>query len=123
MAFVESELANPHSSIAGIGTTGGGAFLGVIPDYTTLEGNQGCGLSGVVPGSPAKACGLLADDLIIHWDDRPVANVRGLTERLHASRPGDEVELEVLRRGKRMTLMVTLGQRGGRKDGESNGKN
>lgn len=112
MAFIQSELANPHGSMMGAGVTGGGAFLGVVPDYATLDGDQGCGLSGVVPDSPAKAGGLQADDVIVRWNDHSVANVRGLTEMLHASQPGDDVELGVDRGGKQITLTVTLGRRG-----------
>ena len=110
MTFIQSEPSNPHGSAMGMG---GGAFLGIVPDYATIDGDQGCGLSGVVPHSPAKEAGLWADDVIVLWNYQSVTNVRGLTEMLHASQPGDEVKLGIVRDGKKIELSVTLGRRGG----------
>jgi hypothetical protein len=90
---------------------GSGAFLGVVPDYASMDGDQGCALSGVVPGSPAKTAGLRANDVILRWNDKPVANVRGLSARLNESQPGDEIVIQVQRGGKLMQITVTLSQR------------
>jgi len=103
----------PGSSLfaAGQAHGGGGAFLGVVPDYASMDGDQGCALAGVVPGSPAKAAGLRADDVIVRWNDKPVANVRSLSARLGESQPGDEIVVQVQREGKLTQVTVTLGQR------------
>ncbi len=89
----------------------GGAFLGIMPDYASMDGDAGCELSGVVPGSPAKAAGLAADDVIVAWNGDRVRSVRGLSAKLRDSKPGDDVVLSVCRGGKLIELRVTLGQR------------
>ena len=89
----------------------GGAFLGIVPDYASMDGDQGCALSGVVPGSPAKEAGLRANDIIVRWNDKPVANVRSLSARLGESQPGEEVVIQIQRDGKLVQVSVILGQR------------
>ena len=77
---------------------GGGAYLGVMPDYVSLDGQDGCALASVIPGSPAQKAGLLTDDVIVTWDGQPVRGVHGLSRMLRDSRPGQQVTLKVFRR-------------------------
>lgn len=88
-----------------------GAFLGIVPDYTSINGDQGCVLSGVVPASPANQAGLRADDVIVRWNDTPVTNVRSLSARLGESRPGEKIVIQIRRDDQLMPISVTLGQR------------
>lgn len=107
--FVPSSAMTMHATAGGHGA--GGAYLGVVPDYASLDGDGGCVLSGVAPGGPAHAAGLRGGDVIIRWDQKPVGNVRGLTRRLRDSRSGDEVVVTVRRDGEVIEIHVTLGQR------------
>lgn len=88
-----------------------GAYLGVMPDYATLEGETGAGLAAVTPRSPADAAGLQPGDRITAWNDQPVRNVRDLTARLAAASPGDAVTLTIDRAGQARRITATLGRR------------
>lgn len=92
-------------------TAFGGAFLGVMPDYATLDGDRGCGITGVTPGSPAEKAGLKADDLIIAWNQKKIGNVYNLTQALAKAKPDEKVTLTVKRDGNEVKIPVTLGRR------------
>ncbi len=106
MAFVAPPGGASHGAVHG-----SGAYLGVMPDYSSLDGDEGCMLAGTVPNGPAKAAGLQSGDTILTWNGKPVRNVRGLMTRLGEDKPGDEVVLQVRRDGKLIKLTVTLGRR------------
>jgi hypothetical protein len=112
IAFVpDATPLDPH----GVGMAGAGgpatAYLGVVPDYATLYGNDGCAISGVSPGSPAQAAGLQAGDVILKWNQTEVGNVYGLSAALRVSSPGDRVTLTVRRGDQTLELKTTLGRR------------
>jgi serine protease Do len=72
--------------------------------------NVGAFVSGVTPDSPAGKAGLEAGDIILRFDGKEVSSVRGLP-RLVAQTPiGRTVAIEVLRRGERKALEVTIGR-------------
>ncbi|MEX2214717.1 MAG: M28 family peptidase [Phycisphaeraceae bacterium] len=93
------------------GPRGSGAFLGIVPNYASIDAEDGCAIDGTSDGSPAAAAGLKADDVITAWDKTPVKNLRDLTAVLGASKPGQEIKLKIKRDGKEMELKVTLGTR------------
>jgi hypothetical protein len=71
-----------------------GAFLGVGgPD---LEGT--CLIQTVHPGSPADKAGLQQNDIIVRFGGAEVISFGKLTELIAPHQPGDEVEIEVVRR-------------------------
>jgi hypothetical protein len=100
-----------HEAVAAVQT--GGAFLGVVPDYASLEGDDGCRITGVLPDSPADRAGLRAGDTLLTWNDHVLANIRDLTARLAGAAPGDEITMTVQRGDERLHLQVQLGARGG----------
>jgi hypothetical protein len=112
IAFVP-DAGGVHPRGMGSSAEGGPAtaYLGVVPDYATLYGNDGCALSGVTPNSPAEAAGLRGGDVIVQWNETPVKNVYGLTEVLRASSPGQTVTIVVRRNGDSVELHATLGRR------------
>lgn len=85
------------------------AYVGTIPDYG--EEVEGVKLSGVREGSPADKAGIQGDDVIIEFAGTKIKNVYDYTYVLQDHKPGDVVEIIVLRNGKRMVLKATLGQR------------
>jgi Peptidase family M28/PDZ domain/PA domain len=108
IAFVAEE-AQAHGGTAAFAS--GGAYLGIIPDYNTVDGTQGCGLDGVSPGSPAEKAGLQGGDLIVGWNGKPMGNVRDLAVFLANSKPKDKVKIKVKRKEKVIELEVELGSR------------
>lgn len=82
-------------------------YLGTIPDYaeTDIEGMK---LSGVRKGGPAEKAGLKAGDIIIKFGDREIKNVYDYTYALQDARPGQEVDIVVLRNGQKVTIRMTL---------------
>lgn len=110
LTFVYDPATSMYGGDHGYGESGG-AFLGVVPDYTSMDGDRGCVLAGVLPDSPAKAAGLKADDVIVKWNGEEIGNVRGLSLRLRESQPGQEVVMVVLRDGREIEVRVVLSKR------------
>jgi hypothetical protein len=89
----------------------GGAFLGIKPDYATIQGNKGCGITAITPGSPASIAQLKAGDLIIKWDKYKIRRVRDLSQQLHQSEPEQTVLLKIKRGSELLDISVILGLR------------
>jgi serine protease Do len=64
------------------------------------------GFSG--PSTPAEAAGLQMGDVIVGVDGQPVHRMNELQRMIASHRPGDRVELEVIRYGDRLDLDVEL---------------
>ncbi|HET7462497.1 MAG TPA: M28 family peptidase [Longimicrobium sp.] len=103
--------AAPRPQAAAAATPGYGAYLGTIPDFTPVP--DGVKLSGVRAGSPAEQAGIRAGDVLVKLGGMDVHDLQGMTDALRAHKPGDVVQVDVLRDGRRITLTATLGTRGG----------
>lgn len=86
------------------GPPGIGVFLGTIPEYAGSE--NGVKLAGVRKGSPAEKSGLRENDTIIELDGIKIRNVFDYRNALAVSEPGVEVEIVLMRDGKRITVNV-----------------
>jgi S1-C subfamily serine protease len=76
------------------------------------DGVKGLKLQGITPDSPADKAGLRAGDVVVAMDDAPVTDLYTYTDALYARKPGDVLKVTVLRGAERVTVSVTLGQRG-----------
>lgn len=75
---------------------------------------EGLPVRWVVPGSPAERAGLKPWDVLLQFDGRKVVGLESLRSYMHAStRPGQKVALQVLREGRRQTLLLEVGSREG----------
>jgi aminopeptidase YwaD len=81
-------------------------YLGSIPDYD--GSSQGVKLAGVSDGSPAALAGLREGDVIIRFAGANIENIEDLTAQLGAKKPGDEVEIVVLRGARSLSLKAVL---------------
>lgn len=90
---------------------GSGVYLGSIPDMGAAD-VKGMQLSGVRAGSPAEQGGLRGGDIIIKFGSRTITNIYDYTDALGANKPGDVVDVIVLRAGSEVALKITLGKRG-----------
>ncbi len=91
---------------------GYGAYLGTIPDYSAME-SQGGGvkLADVRGGSPADKAGIKGGDVLVEMAGTRIENLYDMTFALQDHKPGETVDVVVLRDGKRVTLRATLGSR------------
>jgi serine protease Do len=91
-------------------------FLGVnIQDLTPelakefkLDQANGALVSEVTPQSPADKAGLKNGDVIVEFNNKPVADSRHLKLQVGATLPGSSVPLKILRDGASKTLEVTV---------------
>ncbi|HLG93882.1 MAG TPA: M20/M25/M40 family metallo-hydrolase, partial [candidate division Zixibacteria bacterium] len=85
------------------------AYLGTIPDYS--EELVGVKLSGVREGSPAEKAGIKGGDVIVRFGSKEIRNIYDYTYALGAYKPGDKVEIGLVREGKALTVSVLLDRR------------
>ena len=78
-------------------------------EYVGLPAARGVVVQDFSDNSPAKKAGLVAGDVIIGVDGQPIDYVSQLQERVAFRKPGDEVALEVARKGgERTTIRVKV---------------
>lgn len=86
-------------------------YLGSVPDMAAAE-QPGLRLTGITPGSPADRGGLKAGDIVVSLGGVAVVDLTSYSNALYSHKPGDELEIVVVRGPERVTLRVTLGRRG-----------
>jgi Tol biopolymer transport system component/membrane-associated protease RseP (regulator of RpoE activity) len=92
---------------------GYGAYLGTVPDFRGMEAAEGgVLLSDVRAGSPAARAGIRGGDRIVALAGTRVANLYDMTYALQEHKPGDAVDVVVVRDGSRITTRAVLGERG-----------
>jgi membrane-associated protease RseP (regulator of RpoE activity) len=92
------------------GGRGYGAYLGTIPDFEERK-ERGVALTGVRAGSPAEKAGHAAGDVLLRVGGTEIVSLADVAVALRSHRPGDTVEVEYARGGKRETVKVTLEER------------
>ncbi|MBI5641223.1 MAG: M20/M25/M40 family metallo-hydrolase [Nitrospirae bacterium] len=83
--------------------------IGTIPDFS-FKG-AGCRISGVLPGSPAEACGLKEGDVIIRIGRDQVGSLRELSDILKTLSPGKRIFITFLRGDREITAEVEVRER------------
>ena len=92
---------------------GYGAYLGTVPDFRGMEAAEGgVLLADVRAGSPAARAGIRGGDRIVALAGTKVANLYDMTYALQEHKPGDAVDVVVLRGAERITVRAVLGERG-----------
>lgn len=74
-----------------------------------LEKGKGILVAQVIEDSPAAAAGLQQGDVITELDGEPVNKVAKFRNRISLTRPGTNVKLTVLHKGKEKTIKVRIG--------------
>ncbi|MEO8033950.1 MAG: M20/M25/M40 family metallo-hydrolase, partial [Acidobacteriota bacterium] len=91
---------------------GYGAYLGTIPDYSAMDAAiGGVKLADVRAGGPADKAGLKGGDTIVDIGGTRIENLYDMTFALQDHKPGETLDVIILRGGTRMTLRATLGSR------------
>ncbi len=96
-----------------------GAWLGVylqplteqLYDYFRVEDGKGVLISEVVKDSPADKAGLKAGDVIIAVGDEEIEEQDDVVEEIREREEGDEVDIVVVRKGRKKTLTAELSAR------------
>lgn len=78
--------------------------LGVVPNYT-FDG-EGMQVDAVRGGKPGEKAGLQAKDVIVSFAGNHIGNMHDYMNALGGLKPGDKVEVGVMRDGKLITLEV-----------------
>ncbi len=86
-----------------------GPYLGITPDFSA--GGPGVLVERVMAGSPAASAGLLDGDRIVQLGAEAVDDAGDLIRLVGGRKPGDVVEVVVLRGGDALSLSVTLAGR------------
>lgn len=81
-----------------------------IAESLGVKENTGALVSTVTPGGPASNAGLENGDLILKFDGKDVTSMRGLPRFVAQTPIGKQVDLEILRKGKRLVVKVTVGR-------------
>lgn len=76
-------------------------------------GTKGAEGPAVTPGGPGARAGIRSRDVITEVNGQKVHNGQELIVKIRAHRPGDRLELTVVRSGKERTVSVTLGSADG----------
>jgi Do/DeqQ family serine protease len=79
-----------------------------LADAMNLDASQGAFVSEVSPDSAAEKGGILAGDIITEINGRPVVSFLELRAKVASKGAGAELELTVLRKGKRQKINVIL---------------
>ncbi|MFQ5798396.1 MAG: M28 family peptidase [Bacteroidota bacterium] len=85
------------------------AYVGTIPDFS--ESGRGYKIGGVAAGSPADMAGIKAGDLMVNFGGKEILNIYDYTYALQEFKPGDKVEVVVIRDGEELNMRVTLERR------------
>lgn len=111
MAIYEQIVNNKKVEYAWIGV-----FLQSLNDQDFREKNEieidyGAYITRIVEDSPADEYGLLVGDVIIGIDDKTVKDSNELIWSITRYKPGDKVQLTILRESKKMNVDVVLAKR------------
>src|SRR5712692_3488356 len=92
---------------------GYGAYLGTIPDYRAMESTTGgVLLTDVRAGGPADLAGIRGGDRIIQMAGTRIENLYDMTFALQDHKPGETIDVVVIRNNEQRKLRATLGTRG-----------
>jgi serine protease Do len=73
-----------------------------------LSVNEGALVGDVLADSPAEKGGIKRGDVIIEFDGKPIKSMEQLPQIVAQTRPGEEVEVIVIRNGKRMSVKTVI---------------
>ncbi len=84
---------------------------GDLREVLGIEEGEGVKIGRVVDDSPAAAAGLQRNDLILKINGKKVGSAQAVGELISQAHPGQAVNVDLLRKGSRERVKVTLGSR------------
>ena len=108
--FIDTVQPQDAHSSGNVGAVSGyGPYFGSVPDFAN-EG-QGVKFAEVRAGSPAAKAGLRGGDVMISFGGAPIKTLYDFTFALRERKPGEKVDVVVLREGKEVKATVELANR------------
>jgi serine protease DegQ len=94
-------------------------WIGVEPQDMTpeiaesfgLQAKEGALIAAIVQGGPADKAGLKPGDILVSVDGQSIADTTALLNAIAQLKPGGEVKMKVVRKGKPAELSVLIGKR------------
>ena len=104
--------ADPHGA-AGPGNAGAGGIAGTKVRFGIAPGNYGDDQPGVevadvYAGTSAAVAGIQKGDRLMKWNDKVLKSVEDWMPLLGSAKPGDKVEIELVRKGETKKVTVLL---------------
>lgn len=91
---------------------GYGSYLGTIPDYRAMDSSSGgVLLADVRAGGPADMAGIRGGDRIVQMAGTRIENLYDMTYALQDHKPGETIDVVVVRNSETKKLRATLGSR------------
>ena len=88
-------------------TGGDRPYFGSIPDYS--DNTNGLPLTGVATNGPAEKAGIKPKDVVVGLGKYKIGGIEDFDSALRKFKAEDKVAVKVMRAGKEMTLIITLG--------------
>ena len=107
LSFFVSVYGKSHSKVTFLGVSSS-TLPARMSEQLNLPPNIYLSVDQVSTGSPASEAGLEIYDVILQLNDQILVNSPQLKALVRMKKPGDNVELKILRKGKPQTLQVTL---------------
>jgi aminopeptidase YwaD len=104
--YVKTQSAAPMASGDSRGFS---VTLGIVPDFG--ESSNGMRIGGIRPNGPAERAGLKSGDVIVKMAGKKVLNIYDYMGLLGELKAGQQVEVEVMRDGKPISVMATMDKR------------
>lgn len=81
-----------------------------VASYLELPFVEGAVVTDIAKGSPADRGGIQKYDVILKVEGKKVDKAQTIQEQVRNRKPGESIDLEVYREGKRKTLRIRLGE-------------
>jgi len=82
-----------------------------LADSLGIPHNKGEFVQAVEPGAAAAKAGIKAGDVVVKVDGKEVTNDQTLSYLVANTQPGSRIAIELIREGKRLTVMATVAKR------------
>ncbi len=83
----------------------------MVAEHLGIGTDSGVIVRTVCPDSPAVEAGLAVNDIILSISGTPVSDPEVFSEKIRAHKPGDKLEMEIIRKGKPDKAQVILTER------------
>jgi S1-C subfamily serine protease len=72
--------------------------------------DHGALVTDVQSGGPSASAGLQTGDVIVNFDNYDIYNPDELLQRLVLHKPGDQVQVTIIRNGQQSNVSLTIGE-------------